>query len=185
MTFIVLMIIMEIDLLKEKIMTTNKIKFASAYAPPVACCEPKCKKTIKDYRLDHVTGNLEEIGEKPFYDIIQSHLESCKLDNILKRAQMGDLSSLNARPGSYLDLSDAPSSLEEVYQRGQNAKAKFESLPADIRELFGNSYSNFAKALSDGSFESTIREHFTASATAGTAAGTAAASGIGDSAASE
>lgn len=140
----------------------TKVKFASAYAPPVACCEPKCKKTIEDYRLDHTTGKLEKIGEKPFYDIIQSYAESCKLDNILKRAQMGDLSSLNARPGSYLDLSDAPSSLEEVYQRGANAKDKFDKLPDELRELFGNSYSNFAKALSDGSFETIIRDHFTA-----------------------
>lgn len=160
-----------------------KIKFASAYAPPVACCEPKCKKTIEDYRLDHTTGKLEKIGDKPFYDIIQSHAESCKLDNILKRAQMGDLSSLNARPGSYLDLSDAPSSLEEVYQRGANAKDKFDKLPDELRDLFGNSYSNFAQALSDGSFETIIRDHFTATANGDGAA--AAANGSGGSADAE
>lgn len=160
-----------------------KIKFASAYAPPVACCEPKCKKTIEDYRLDHTTGKLEKIGDKPFYDIIQSHAESCKLDNILKRAQMGDLSSLNARPGSYLDLSDTPSSLEEVYQRGANAKDKFDKLPDELRDLFGNSYSNFAQALSDGSFETIIRDHFTATANGDGAA--AAANGSGGSADAE
>ncbi len=149
------------------------VQIYSAFCPPSAQNEPKCPKTIKDYRLNHETGKLEEKGEKPFYDIIQSHADSCKLSNILKRAQLGDYSALNARPGNYLDISDAPSSLIEVFSRGEQARNKFDKLPSEIKELFGSDYGVFATAIADGSFTDIIKKHFTSSAGAPTTAGNA------------
>lgn len=74
--------------------------------------------------------------EKHTFDIIQSHLEECLIENIIKRALEGDTSVLEMMKGTYTDITGAPTSLAEAQQMIIDLKQKFEELPKEIRQKF-------------------------------------------------
>lgn len=74
--------------------------------------------------------------EKHTFDIIQSHLEECLIENIIKRALEGDTSVLEMMKGTYTDITGAPNSLAEAQQMIIDLKQKFEELPKEIRQKF-------------------------------------------------
>lgn len=83
-------------------------------------------------------GRRELIADrkKNTYDIIQSHLEECLIENIIKRALEGDTSVLEMMKGQYTDITGAPKSLAEAQQMIIDLKAKFDELPKDIKQKF-------------------------------------------------
>lgn len=74
--------------------------------------------------------------KKHTYDIIQSHLEECLIENIIKRALEGDTSVLEMMKGTYTDITGAPKSLAEAQQMIIDLKQKFDELPKDIKQKF-------------------------------------------------
>lgn len=74
--------------------------------------------------------------EKHTYDIIQSHLEECLIENIIKRALEGDTSVLEMMKGTYTDITGAPNSLAEAQQMIIDLKQKFDELPKEIKQKF-------------------------------------------------
>lgn len=70
------------------------------------------------------------------YALIQSHKEECEIENIIRRAVEGDYNALNAVNGSYMDITNCPSSIAEAQQYIINAKEEFEKLPKSIKAKF-------------------------------------------------
>ena len=95
---------------------------------------------------------LEESGRENIYDFIQSHAESCDIHVLMKRYQNGDVSALSQAQGFYGDVLDFPKTYAEALNHFNEMERKFMSLPVDIREKFGNSFSEFLAASGEPDF---------------------------------
>lgn len=81
---------------------------------------------------------LEKSGEHNVYDIIQSHAEEVKIENILHAVAMGDLSALQQREASYCDTTTMPKSLMEAQNLVIRMKDEFYNMPLEVRKEFSN-----------------------------------------------
>lgn len=95
---------------------------------------------------------LEESGRENIYDFIQSHAESCDIHVLMKRYQNGDVSALSQAQGFYGDVLDFPKTYAEALNHFNEMERKFMSLPVDVREKFGNSFSEFLAASGEPDF---------------------------------
>lgn len=90
---------------------------------------------IKVDKNGHKT--LVETGEHTNrYAKIQEDLESTKIENIIKRAQLGDPDALSRKEGMYLDLAEMPNSFKEAQDKILKIKSEFEKLPIEIRRQY-------------------------------------------------
>lgn len=106
----------------------------------------------KSVRYAHVSGSgmkrervlkdtqgimqLEDCGTSDLYHYIQSHKDSVDINKILERYRSGDISVLDQQRGQYLDISDAPKSLAEMYSFIRNCGTFFDSLPLEVRKEY-------------------------------------------------
>ena len=83
--------------------------------------------------------------DKPInvYARIQADYESCDINAIMRRFALGDSSVLDVKSGFYADVTKMPKTLAEVFARNVEAQRVFDHLPADVKELFDNSYEEF------------------------------------------
>lgn len=95
---------------------------------------------------------LEASGEKNVYAIIQESLEETKIENILRRAMLGDESALERVQGQYLDLTETPTSYTDMLNMINKAKEDFESLPAEVKSKFNYSAEEFITSLGTETF---------------------------------
>lgn len=79
---------------------------------------------------------LKETGKTNTYKLIQESLEETKIENIMQRAEAGDLTALNIRNGEYLDITDMPNTLAEAQNFVIKASQEFDKLPLEIRKKF-------------------------------------------------
>ena len=79
------------------------------------------------------------VGKTNIYDRIQEDLESTKIENILKATAMGDFSMLRMQDPTYIDATTFPKNLMECQNIVLKAKAEFEKMPTEVKELFNNS----------------------------------------------
>ena len=79
---------------------------------------------------------LKESGRTNIYEIIQESLEETKLDNIIRRATLGDETVLNVLNGQFMDVTEMPTSFMEMQNLVLKAKAEFNKLPLEIRKKF-------------------------------------------------
>lgn len=135
------------------------MKFFTAYNYPPSIAEPPCPKVIDELQLNEATGKIEKVGTIPFYERIQSHADSCRLDIKLKRYQQGDLTALGVPGGSYGDFSNQPGDLAQVLQAKQEAERQFGELSEGIRAVFGNDYHEFVRSLQDGTYQSRLASY--------------------------
>lgn len=80
--------------------------------------------------------NLKQTGETNTYNLIQESLEQTKIENIIRRAEMGDPLALNMMNGQYLDVTDVPNTLAEAQNFVIKASQEFNKLPIDIKRKF-------------------------------------------------
>lgn len=85
---------------------------------------------------DNGHKTLAESGSTNTYAIIQEHLEETLIENILRRAELGDDEALNRINGQYLDTTDMPKTLAEAQNKIISIKNEFEKLPIDLRREF-------------------------------------------------
>lgn len=99
--------------------------------------------------VDKDTGHKRLVcsGETNIYNRIQASLEQSKLENILRRAQMGDDTALNAAQAQFLDVTGMPSSFGEMQNIICKAKSNFEQLPLSVREQFGFSAERYVAMI--------------------------------------
>ena len=82
---------------------------------------------------------LERTGEIDVYAKIQEHHEECKIENIMKRAAMGDMSALQQKEGIYVDTTNMPKTLMEANNLVIQLQNEFYELPIEVRKEFDNS----------------------------------------------
>lgn len=86
---------------------------------------------------------LEQVGEINVYEKIQSYRDEVDPMSILARYAAGD-TTVMANPGWYIDTSKLPTNYIEWRNLMNEQKEKFEALPLEIRNKFGNNFDNWA-----------------------------------------
>lgn len=107
---------------------------------------PVSSSIIPEFKLSlDVNGSeiLVQCGERDIYPEIQSYAKSVDINEIVLRYQRGDLEVLAQRTGTYMDLTDMPTSYAELYQRVLDAEDMFNDLPLEVRQKFDHSFSKF------------------------------------------
>lgn len=101
--------------------------------------EIHCREAIDEngnrYPIEDVKVNI--------WEKIQESAESCDIKNILRRAQMGDVTALNKIEGVYEDVVDAPKTLAEAQNFILQAKQDFEKLPVAVKRAFDNNVEQY------------------------------------------
>lgn len=86
---------------------------------------------------------LKETGKTNFYEKIQENAEACKIENILKRATLGDSTALNRYVPAWFDATEYPTNLAEAQQAIINLENIFSTLPIEIRKEYDHSPQKF------------------------------------------
>lgn len=98
------------------------------------------------------TSRLERVGVEDVYDSIQKAANGNTIEDLLRRAKLGDVSAIKPPVDSFADVSAAPKDLLEAHSQMQTVTSKFNSLPAEVKAKFGNSIDTFISCLNDGSY---------------------------------
>lgn len=99
------------------------------------CCGSRFKR---ERVLKDTNGllRLEDCGKSDFYAYIQSHKDSVDINKILERYRSGDVSALDQVRAQYLDISEAPRTLSEMYSFIKNCQTFFDGLPLEVRQEY-------------------------------------------------
>lgn len=110
----------------------------------------------KEYQeqIDKKTGSkkLICIGKKDVYALIQSDLDSTKIENILHKLAVNDFSVLRQAELTYVDEKDFPHSLMEAQNIVIKAKQEFEKMPVEVKKLFNNSPEQYVSEIGTDDF---------------------------------
>lgn len=157
------------------------MKFYSAYNYPESKAEPECPKVIDELQLNVATNKFEKVGTIPFYERIQSHADSCRLDRKIEQYRAGNTLALGVSGGQYGDFTNQPNDLAQVLQARNEAREQFGNLSPAIRAVFGDDYDEFTRSLQDGTYESKLASYAAGElAKIGNLAGAAKGSGDND-----
>lgn len=131
----------------------TKLPFRTAYSGQVRHhAEPgRIMQNEYGYVIDKYGRKvLVKTGETNQYEAIQEALEETKIENILQRASIGDLSVF--RPdGIYEDLTQLPTNLIEARRAMQNLENLWAEVPQEIKNKYNNNLEEFIGASgSDG-----------------------------------
>lgn len=86
------------------------------------------------------------------YEMIQAAKAKVDINDIIKRAQCGDVSVLNMKHEVPIsDVSELPDNINDAHQLNVIALNAWANLSPEIREIFGNDIDAFATAAEDGS----------------------------------
>lgn len=88
---------------------------------------------------------LVKTGETNVYEKIQEAHEETKIENILKRASMGD-NSVFRPDGIYADLTEMPNNLIEARQAMQNLENIWNGVPNEIKAKYNYDVGEFIGA---------------------------------------
>ena len=89
---------------------------------------------------------LEATGKEDLSAYINSFAESCDIHVIMSRFANGETDVLSKRQGTYGDFTGAPTSLADMFNRVKAGEEMFNSLPAETKKKFHNSFTEFAVA---------------------------------------
>lgn len=101
---------------------------------------------------DSGTLVLDVVGKKNVYEEIQSYKDSVDIYNILRRFAAGEVDVLSKVQGFYDDVSKMPKSYRDVLNLNIKTEQFFEGLPAETKQLFNNSFSEFMVAMGEKDF---------------------------------
>lgn len=129
-------------------------KVYTKFNKPIPKKTPCGTGLLNEYQEEIKNGikTLVLTGIKNTYEEIQMDLESCKIENILHAALMGDFSKLNAREGTYCDATTMPKSLMEAQNLVIRMKTEFEKMPVEVKEKFGNSADKYVEMMGTKEF---------------------------------
>ena len=86
------------------------------------------------------TINLVESEKTDLQEYINSFRDSVSIEHIMAMCAAGDTSALNRVQGSYIDCSKMPKTFREVLDIVIDGRAKFDQLPLNIKQKFGNDF---------------------------------------------
>lgn len=93
------------------------------------------------------------------YDRIQADYDSTDINKLMARFALGDSSALDQKQGMYIDATKLPSSYAEMFDRVEECKRFFESLPVDLKQEFGNSYEQYFSTFGSDEFNKKYEEY--------------------------
>lgn len=104
--------------------------------------------------IDKKSGKkvLVKVGETCVYDMIQADLEQSKIENIIHKLAMGDLSVLREAELTYVDADDFPKNLMEAQNIVVKAKAEFDKFPPEVKKEFNNSAEQYVSEMGTEEF---------------------------------
>lgn len=120
-------------------------------AIPVACGCGFAPQYEERIGFDGVL-HLVKVGQRDIHSFIQEGKERTLVYNILNRFSQGDISAIQRVKGYYADVTAMPKSLLEVHNFMKTLDANFDSLPAEVKDKFGNSSTEFMKSVENGDF---------------------------------
>lgn len=110
-------------------------------------------KDVYESRYDAKgTLDLYVSGKEDLYGYIQSHAESVDIHVLLDRFVNGEADVLSKAQGFYLDASDMPKTYSEVLNSVIAGEQAFNSLPVEVKQRFGNSFSQWMTSFEDPDF---------------------------------
>lgn len=130
---------MEFDTLEMK-MSKNKVYASNAGVPTLDVYEYQVDKTgikrlVKTDRKENV------------YDKIQADYDSTDINKLMLRFSLGETDVINQADVFYGDVTKMPTTYAELFDRVEECKRVFDSLPADLKAEFGSSYEVFFTEL--------------------------------------
>lgn len=117
-------------------------RYYSAFCKKPRKPTPSGSRYAKTYVMEiDANGHkiLREDGLTDTYERIQSFLEETKIENIITRAEAGDMSGLMVGNAQFLDFRDAPATLAEAQNLIIKIEQEFEKLPLEVRAKFDHS----------------------------------------------
>lgn len=96
--------------------------------------------------------HLVKVGETCVYDKIQEDLEQSKIENIIHKLAMGDLSVLKQAELTYADADDFPKNLMEAQNIVIKAKNEFNKFPEEVKKIFNNSPEQYVSEMGSDEF---------------------------------
>lgn len=117
---------------------------------------PAGSKFLNVYQeqINKKTGRKELVktGETNIYEMIQQELEPTKIENIIHKLAMGDLSVLKQADITYVDATEMPSTLMEFQNIVVKAKQEFDKFPEEVRKEFNNSAEQYVSEMGTDDF---------------------------------
>lgn len=89
--------------------------------------------------------------KKDVHAEIQADYASTDINLLMKRFALGDASAINVKDGFYVDVTKMPTNLAELFDKNIECVQFFNSLPAELKAMFDNSYTQFFSELNDDS----------------------------------
>lgn len=121
------------------------MKFDTKYRKPIRFYSKAGEGTAIEYAYEIKEGikKLIPIGKKDVQSEIDSYRESCDINVIVARFMAGDTEALNQVKGFYADMKSMPKTYAEWFERYQECENMFNALPADVKEKFNGSVTEF------------------------------------------
>lgn len=104
---------------------------------------------------------LVETGKEDLSAYINSFAEECDIHVIMKKFANGQTDVLSKVQGTYGDFTGAPTSLADMFNRVKAGEEVFNSLPAEVKKEFGNSFTEFAVATGEKDFLARLAKYDT------------------------
>ena len=117
------------------------------YNNPGKKFETKWQETVEKGKLTICISGYENV-----YERIQADLEQCKIENILKKVAMGDLTMLNQAEPMYVDATTMPKTLMEAQNLVIRMKDEFSKMPTEVKEKFNNSAEQYVSEMGTKEF---------------------------------
>lgn len=121
--------------------------------------------------LDQYEFEFDEKGEvkattlhktdKPLnvYARIQADYPATDINLLMEKFSLGDTSAINVKEGVYADVTKMPKNFAELFDRVNDSHMLFDQLPADLKELFNNSYEEFWTEYGSAEFNDKVDEY--------------------------
>lgn len=127
----------------------KEIPFRTAYSEQKRTHCPAGKETKDTYAYEINSKGQKELkrnGTINVYQEIQAELEETKIENVLKRVAMGDMSDFRPN-GIYQDITKVPNNLIEAKKEMQKLENLWNDLPNETKQKYDWSVDQFiAKA---------------------------------------
>ena len=132
------------------------MKFRTAYDR-----ERKQSPSGSRYRQNYTRGSdgsLIEAGVEDVFDSIQKAGDGLALADLIRRAERGDETAIPAPVDSFADITGAPKDLLEAHMMLNEARSKYDAMPASVKEVFNNDFSTMLAAIGDGSITTKLSQ---------------------------
>lgn len=127
------------------------IKFRNSYSDTSKFVSEAGSPYLDQYEYDVDKKGVQRLikidKQKDVYSAIQADYDSTDINKLMAKFALGDTAAINVREGFYVDATKMPKTLAELFDRAQDCQEFFETLPADFKSLFNNSYTEFFSQL--------------------------------------